>query len=179
MLTHCDSRRYFYSSLQIFNEIYAYDGHTTSSMLIYVPQVLQIVNISRDIVTDSETLGRCYVPTEYMDDATADVNTLCRDRDPWTLGSDKLKSYATRMIRLANQYQLESLEGIWHLPYEVRGPVLVATDIYRGVACAVEASPTYPRRASLSKWDKILVGVNSLYFKSLRYFFQTERCKRC
>ncbi|XP_015369177.1 PREDICTED: bifunctional lycopene cyclase/phytoene synthase-like isoform X2 [Diuraphis noxia] len=142
-------------------------------------QVLQIVNISRDIVTDSETLGRCYVPTEYMDDATADVNTLCRDRDAWTLGSDKLKTYATRMIRLANQYQLESLEGIRYLPYEVRGPVLVATDIYRGVACAVEASPTYPRRASLSKWEKILVGINSLYFKSLRYFFQAERCKRC
>lgn len=148
-------------------------------MLMYVPQVLQIVNISRDIVTDSETLGRCYVPAEYMDDAAADMNTLCNDRDPWTLGSEKLKSYATRMIRLANRYQMESLEGIRYLPYEVRGPVLVATDIYRGVACAVEASPTYPRRASLGKWDKIFVGINSLYFKSLKYFFQVDRCKHC
>lgn len=142
-------------------------------------QVLQIVNISRDIVTDSETLGRCYVPAEYMDDAAANLNTLCNDRDPWTLGSEKLKSYATRMIKVANQYQLESLEGIRYLPYEVRGPVLVATDIYRGVACAVEASPTYPRRASLGKWDKILVSINSLYFKSLKYFFQADRCKHC
>ncbi|KAE9527398.1 hypothetical protein AGLY_013096 [Aphis glycines] len=142
-------------------------------------QVLQIVNISRDIVTDSETLGRCYVPAEYMDDAAADLKVLCADRKPWTLGSDKLKTYATRMIDLANRHQLESLEGIRYLPYEVRGPVLVATDIYRGVACAIQASPTYPRRASLNKWDKILVGVNSLYVKSLRYFFQTERCKRC
>jgi 15-cis-phytoene synthase/lycopene beta-cyclase len=135
--------------------------------------------MSRDIVTDSETLGRCYVPAEYMDDAAADVNTLCTDRNPWTLGSEKLKMYATRMISLANQYQLESLEGIRYLPYEVRGPVLVATDIYRGVACAVEASPTYPQRASLDKWDKILIGVNSLYVKSLKYFFQADRCKQC
>ncbi|XP_025196896.1 bifunctional lycopene cyclase/phytoene synthase-like [Melanaphis sacchari] len=142
-------------------------------------QVLQIVNISRDIVTDSETLGRCYVPAEYMDDAAADMNVLCADRNPWTLGSDKLKAYTTRMISLAKRYQLESLEGIRFLPYEVRGPVLVATDIYRGVACALEASPTYPRRASLNKWEKILIGVNSLYVKSLRYFYQAGHCKRC
>lgn len=137
-------------------------------------QVLQIVNISRDIVTDSENLSRCYVPIEYMEDKNEETKILCNDRDPWSLGGKKLKKYAMRMIKLANRYQLESLEGIRHLPYEARGPVLVATDIYRGMAAAVEASPTYPKRASLSKWDKILVGTNSLYFKSLRYFFQTK-----
>lgn len=137
-----------------------------------------MVNIARDIVTDSETLGRCYVPTVYMDDRAAEVKILCVDRVPWTLGTEKLKTYASRMIRLANKYQLESLEGVGYLPYEVRGPVLVATDIYQGVATAVEASPTYPKRASLSKRDKILVGVVSLYFRSLKYFFH-DKCKRC
>lgn len=132
--------------------------------------MLQIVNISRDIVTDSETLGRCYVPAEYMDDREAELKTLRADRAPWTLGSGKLKKYASRMIRLADQYQQESLMGVGHLPYEVRGPVLVATDIYRGVATAVEASPTYPKRASLSEREKILVGLKSLYFRSLKYF---------
>ncbi|XP_050422717.1 uncharacterized protein LOC126834665 [Adelges cooleyi] len=140
-------------------------------------QVLQIVNVSRDIVTDSETLGRCYVPTEYMDDEVEEMRILCDDKTPWTLGTKKLKKYAVRMIELANRYQTESLAGIRCLPYEVRGPVLVATDIYRGVASAVQASPTYPKRASLGKWDKILVAINSLYFKSLTYFAQSSECK--
>lgn len=139
-------------------------------------QVLQIVNVSRDIVTDSKTLGRCYVPTDYMDDKATEVKVLCEDRDPWRLGAGKLKKYATRMIVLANQYQLESLAGIGLLPYEVRGPVLVATDIYRGVATAIEANPTYPERASLGKWDKIRIGINSLYFKSLKYILH-YKCK--
>lgn len=139
-------------------------------------QVLQIVNVSRDIVTDSKTLGRCYVPTEYMDDRAAELKALCEDRDPWRLGAGKLKKYATRMIVLANRYQSESLAGIELLPYEVRGPVLVATDIYRGVATAIEASLTYPERASLGKWGKILVGINSLYFKSLKYVLHAK-CK--
>lgn len=140
--------------------------------------MLQIVNISRDIVTDSENLGRCYVPIEYMEDEAHELNVLCVDRAPWTLGAFKLKEYATRMIKLADRNWFESLEGISCLPYEVRGPVLVATDIYRGVAAAVKSSPTYPRRASLGKWDKILVGTNSLYFRSLKYFLRTK-CKSC
>lgn len=143
--------------------------------------MLQIVNISRDIATDSETLGRCYVPAEYMDDRAAETSTLCVDRDPWTLGADRLKAYAARMIRLADRYRLESLEGIGHLPYEVRGPVLVATDVYRSVATAIQAGPSYPRRASLSDWDKVWVAGGSLYFGSLRYFGRspTPVPKRC
>jgi len=140
--------------------------------------VLQIINISRDIVTDSETLGRCYVPAEYMSDRAAELKTLCADRDPWTLGAAKLKGYASRMIGLADGYRLDALVGIRCLPYEVRGPVLVATDIYRGVASAIQASPTYPRRASLGKWDKIRVGISSLYFGSLKYFVRAK-CKSC
>lgn len=138
-------------------------------------EVLQIVNISRDIVTDSETLGRCYVPAEFMDDAATDMSILCGDRNPWNLGSEKLKMYAMRMIGLASRYQLESLEGIQYLPYEVRGPVLMTTDIYWGMANVIETSPTYFRRASLGKWDKIFISINSLYFKSLRYIFQADR----
>lgn len=132
-------------------------------------QVLQIINISRDIVTDSETLGRCYVPAEYMDDEAREMDALCEDRAPWTLGVAKLKGYATRMIALADRYRLESLEGVPCLPYDVRGPVLVATDIYWGMAAAIVTSPTYPRRASLGKWTKVMVGINSLYGQSLRY----------
>ncbi|XP_050541352.1 uncharacterized protein LOC126905568 isoform X2 [Daktulosphaira vitifoliae] len=132
-------------------------------------RVLQIVNISRDIVTDSETLGRCYVPSEYMDDEDEEIKILCEKKTPWELGNKKLKKYAARMIQLANRHRAESLRGIKSLPYEARGPILVATNIYQSVATAVEDSPTYPKRASLNVWNKILVTITSLYFKTLKY----------
>lgn len=131
---------------------------------------LQLVNIARDIVTDSETLGRCYIPTEYMDDEEEEVRILCHEKQPRSLGDKKLKKYSTRLIHLSNKHQLDSLAAIRCLPYVTRGSVLATTDIYRGLVSAIESSPTYPTRASLSKWNKIAIGLYSLYIKSIQYF---------
>nr|BBU53367.1 carotenoid synthase/cyclase [Acyrthosiphon pisum] len=132
-------------------------------------RALQLVNIARDIVTDSETLGRCYVPTEYMDDEEEEIRILCHEKQPRSLGDKKLKKYSTRLIHLANKQQLESLDAIRCLPHVTRGSVLATTDIYRGLVSAILSSPTYPARASLSKTKKILIGLNSLYIKSIQY----------
>jgi len=127
------------------------------------------VNIARDIVTDSETLGRCYVPTEYMDDEEEEVRILCREKQPRSLGDKKLKKYSTRLIHLANKQQTESAGAIRCLPHVTRGSVLATTDIYQGLVSAIQSSPTYPTRASLSKWNKILIGLYSLYIKSIQF----------
>jgi len=127
------------------------------------------VNIARDIVTDSETLGRCYIPTEYMDDGDEEIKILCQEKKPRSLGDKKLKKYSTRIIHLANKQQLESVDAIKCLPRETRGSVLATTDIYRGLVSAIQSSPTYPTRASLSKWNKIVIGIYSLYIKSIQY----------
>lgn len=132
-------------------------------------KVLQLVNIARDIVTDSEMLGRCYVPTDYMDDDDEEVRILCIEKTPRSLGEKKLKKYSTRIIQLANKHQSESVGAIRWLPHETRGSVLAATDIYRGLTNAIQSSPTYPTRASLSKWDKIWIAFYSLYIKSIQY----------
>lgn len=58
-----------------------------------------------------------------------------------------------------------------HLPPKIYRSMLLATDIYRDVAVTVEVYPTYLKRASLCKWDKILVRTK-LYFKTaLRFTF--------
>ncbi|XP_050422719.1 uncharacterized protein LOC126834666 [Adelges cooleyi] len=132
-------------------------------------QVLQIVNIARDIITDSETLGRCYVPTDYMDDEIEEIKILCHKKNPRTLGNQKLKKYSTRMIQLANKFQTESVVGIRCLPKETRGAVLAATDIYQGLTSKIQSNAIYPKRAALSKWSKIFIGLYSLYFKSIQY----------
>jgi len=127
------------------------------------------VNIARDIVTDSETLGRCYVPTEYMDDEEEEIRILCHEKQPRSLGDKKLKKYSTRLIHLANKQQLESSDAIRCLPQATRGSVLATTDIYQGLVSAIQSSPNYPTRASLSKWNKIWIGFYSLYIKSIQY----------
>lgn len=125
------------------------------------------MNIARDIVTDSETLGRCYVPTEYMDDEKEELRILCCEKNPRSLGDEKLKQYSSKMIQLANKFQSESVNAIMCLPREVRGPVLAATEIYHGITSAIQSSQEYPTRASLSKFHKIFIGLNCLYFKKI------------
>lgn len=127
------------------------------------------MNIARDIVTDSETLGRCYVPTEYLDNEEEEVRILCTEKNPRSLGDKKLKKYSTRMIQLADKYQTESVDALRCLPLETRSSILAAIDIYRGNISAIESSPIYPTRASLPKLHKILIGFYSLYIKSIQY----------
>ncbi|VVC39976.1 Squalene/phytoene synthase, conserved site,Squalene/phytoene synthase,Lycopene cyclase [Cinara cedri] len=132
-------------------------------------RVLQLVNIARDIITDSETLGRCYVPTEYMDDEEQEIHILCNEKKPRSLGNKKLKKYSTRMIHLANKLQSDSVGAIRCLPRETRGSVLAATEIYRGLTSAIQSSQTYPTRASITKLERIFIGIYSLYVKSIQY----------
>lgn len=127
------------------------------------------MNIARDIVTDSETLGRCYVPTDYMDEKEEEMRILCMDKTPRRLGDKKLIKYSTRMIRLANRHQSESVDAIKCLPRETRASVLATTEIYRRLTSAIQSSPTYPTRASLSTWRKILIGIYVLYVQSFQY----------
>lgn len=132
-------------------------------------KVLQLVNIARDIVTDSETLGRCYVPTEYMENEDKEIRILCTKKTPRSLGSNTLKKYSMRIIQLANKHKLESVDAIGWLPHETRGSVLAVIDIYHGLTNTIQSSPTYPTRASLSKWNKIWIAFYSLYIKSIQY----------
>lgn len=127
------------------------------------------MNIARDIVTDSETLGRCYVPAEYMNDEKKEINILCNEKMPRALGNKKLKKYATRILHLANRLQSDSVAAISCLPRETRGSVLAATDIYQGLTSVIQSSPIYPDRASITKREKILIGLYSLYVKSIQY----------
>ncbi|XP_044011143.1 bifunctional lycopene cyclase/phytoene synthase-like [Aphidius gifuensis] len=131
--------------------------------------VLQMVNIARDIVTDSVTLGRCYVPSEYMDDEIQELKILCEQKNPRLLGDKKLKKYSMRIIKLANKHQSESVNAIRYLPQEVRGSVLAATEIYRGLTRVIVKNQNYPTRAALSKWNKIFIAFYSLYVKSIQY----------
>lgn len=127
------------------------------------------MNIARDIVTDGETLGRCYVPTEYFDNEEEEIRILCTEKNPRSLGDEKLKKYSTRVIQLADECRSESVDALRYLPLETRRAILAAIDIYRGNISAIKSSPTYPTRASLPKLYKMLIGFYSLYIKIIQY----------
>ncbi|XP_053214576.1 uncharacterized protein LOC128397835 [Panonychus citri] len=128
-------------------------------------QVLQIVNIARDIVTDSVTLGRCYVPTNYMDCPEKELKLLKVDRNPWSLGQDKLKDYALKMLNLADDYATTALNGIPLLPNEVQAPVLVTTQIYRMIGVQIATQSGYLERVYVSKVKKLIIALTCMYAK--------------
>lgn len=127
------------------------------------------MNIARNIVTDSEKLGRCYVPTEYMDDKEEEIRILCADKKPRSLGDKKLIKYSTEIIKFAARHQTEWVSAIKCLPYETRSPVLAATEIYHRIFSNIQSDPTaYLTRTSMSKWGNIVVGLNAFYVKSIQ-----------
>ncbi|XP_025407691.1 bifunctional lycopene cyclase/phytoene synthase-like isoform X2 [Sipha flava] len=49
---------------------------------------LQLVNIARDIIYDSVTVGRTYIPTSFLDDEETELKVLCDKKDARSLGMD-------------------------------------------------------------------------------------------
>lgn len=130
---------------------------------------LQFVNIARDLVNDSEKLGRCYLPTEYMDDETEEVRILCKEKNPRSLGNKKLKRYADTLIKIADKHQSESVDAIKCLPREIRGLILTSVEVYRGLIYSIQSSPLFPNKAKLSRLHKCMIILKGLYIKSMQY----------
>lgn len=129
--------------------------------------MLQISNISRDIVRDSEKIGRCYIPLEYMDDKENEERILCKEKNPRALGNKKLKEYSAKLMLLVNRYRSESQNAVRYLPHETRGPILLSVDIYIRYNSVIKSSSIFPTKAKLSKWDVIFFDIFSLYIKSI------------
>lgn len=67
------------------------------------------------------------------------------------------------MILLANKHQLESVDGINRLPREIRGTILASTEIYHGLINVIQSSPTFPNKAKLTTYNKLIILFKTLY----------------
>lgn len=128
-------------------------------------QVLQICNISRDIIIDSETLGRCYIPQTYL--TKDELKCLLIDRAPHQIPNVQLKQYAEKMLDIADGFANDALHAINLLPYECQRAVLSALEVYQGIGRVIRTNPTYERRTSLTKWKKILIVLRCMYFTNV------------
>lgn len=131
---------------------------------------LQFVNIARDIVYDSETWGRCYLPTDYMEDEENELRLLRQEKNPRALGNDKLNRYADKMNELGEKHLMESIDVIRCMPYELRSLILTSIELYRGIYYyTIKSSQRFPNKAKLTRWDKSKILFRVLYIDSLQY----------
>jgi 15-cis-phytoene synthase/lycopene beta-cyclase len=136
-----------------------------SSHLPSFVQSLQLTNIARDILTDSVTLKRCYIPTSFFAKSTIHVKEalLQGAKGADTVDESIIRVYAMSILDLADDYYSRSVGAISELPASCRGGVRAACDVYREIASALRNTPGYRRRVYISKWRRIWIGLRSLY----------------
>lgn len=120
------------------------------------------MNIARDIVTDSQTLGRCYVPVTYLSDPAQELELL-KSGKARHIRDGNLRTYALRILALADKLSNSGSRGIDALPMEVRNGVRAACQVYSSIGGKIRTAPGYPLRAHLNKWERGWVALRCLY----------------
>lgn len=124
-----------------------------------------MVNISRDIITDSETLGRCYVPLDFIE--RNELQYLVDERRPDKIRNTQLKKYAEQILNIADDLAAKAIVGVNSLPTDHQRGILTALQIYRGIGKAIRRSAVYERRTRLSKLAKARIFLTCMYICKL------------
>lgn len=104
-----------------------------------------------------------------MDDEKEVVKILCHEKNPKSMGDKKWQKHAKMMIQLADKHQLESVDAINRLPREIRGSILTSIEVYRGLINKIQSSPTFPKKAKLTMYNKLMIISKTLYIKCMQY----------
>ncbi|KAG1456682.1 hypothetical protein G6F56_006777 [Rhizopus delemar] len=126
-------------------------------------QCLQLINIARDIIADS-MVGRCYVPLQYMPTPPQVIYHLLKvARTPMQVGEGTLKSFAVRILNLADQISDKAQRGIEGLPEEVQDSIRAAFEIYMAIGPTLRNDPGFPVRAKVPKSQQQWIAFRCIY----------------
>ncbi|CAO3688445.1 unnamed protein product [Rhizopus stolonifer] len=126
-------------------------------------QCLQLVNIARDVIADS-FVGRCYVPLQYMPYPSQAIYHLLKEaRSPMKVDEGVLKSFAIRILDLADQISDKAHKGIDGLPDEVQDGIRAAFEIYMAIAPALYNASGFPLRAKVPKSQQKWIALRCIY----------------
>jgi phytoene/squalene synthetase len=126
-------------------------------------QCLQLVNIARDIIADSLD-GRCYVPLQYMTYPSQRIYHLLKvARAPMQVGENQLKSFALRILSLADRVSDKAQKGIDGLPDEVQDSIRAAFEIYMAIGPTLRNDPGFPLRAKVPKRVQQWIAFRCIY----------------
>lgn len=131
---------------------------------------LQLTNIARDILTDSTTLGRCYIPTSFFSAVSPsgpplELKTALTSRSLECSSSTEghFRALALNLLDLSDAYYNSSVAYISQLPRAARGPVRAACEVYREYGRVIRERGGYPeRRVRIGKWRRMWVGLMAL-----------------
>ncbi|CEP15770.1 hypothetical protein [Parasitella parasitica] len=126
--------------------------------------VLQYTNIARDIVTDSNDLGRCYLPHDWL--TNAEINMI-QSGEARKIGEQRLLSLSHRLINQADNLMTVASKGIHKLPNHCQGGVRAACNVYASIGIRLKSYRNhYPTRVSVGNLQRMkiaLLGVYNLY----------------
>ncbi|CDH52790.1 lycopene cyclase phytoene synthase [Lichtheimia corymbifera JMRC:FSU:9682] len=122
--------------------------------------VLQYTNIARDIVTDSQQLGRCYLPRTWITDNEYELIVSGGARK---LGDARLRQLALRLVNMAKELGDHAERGIDRLPQDCQGGVRAACAVYSAIGDELIKANGYPTRAHVSTLKRAWIVLKSVY----------------
>nr|AAO46893.1 lycopene cyclase / phytoene synthase [Blakeslea trispora] len=123
--------------------------------------VLQYVNIARDIVTDSETLGRCYLPQQWL---RKEETEQIQQGNARSLGDQRLLGLSLKLVGKADAIMVRAKKGIDKLPANCQGGVRAACQVYAAIGSVLkQQKTTYPTRAHLKGSERAKIALLSVY----------------
>jgi phytoene synthase len=113
---------------------------------------MQLTNILRDVGEDLRA-GRCYLPSDVMQRHGVAEADLAGGVSPG------YRDLLIEMSRMAENAFEEGLEGLPHLPLQLRVPVAIAAYVYRGILEQIRANDydNLTRRAGTSGTRKLIL----------------------
>nr|WP_111301083.1 phytoene/squalene synthase family protein [Paracoccus saliphilus] len=108
----------------------------------------QLTNIARDVM-DDHTLGRCYLPSEWLDQAGARVEG--------TVPSPQVYAVILRLLDAADPYYASARVGLGSLPPRCAWSIAAALRIYHAIGTRIRRGgpEAYQQRISTSKPVKV------------------------
>lgn len=123
--------------------------------------VLQYTNIARDIVTDSQELGRCYLPNVWLTET--EINKLQKG-DARGLGENRLLELSHKLVAKADRIMVQANKGIDKLPSNCQGGVRAACNVYFAIGQTLKQNQyAYPVRAHVKSAGRAKIALLSVY----------------
>ncbi|KAF7726622.1 hypothetical protein EC973_008586 [Apophysomyces ossiformis] len=122
--------------------------------------VLQFINIARDIVTDSQQLGRCYIPRKWL---TEDEYHLLLTGAARKISDARLRQLSLTLVHAANDVYRRAGRGILRLPTESQAGIRTACAVYSAIGDVLQRSKGYPTRAYINTWERMWIVLKSVY----------------
>ncbi|KAI8642701.1 Squalene/phytoene synthase-domain-containing protein [Parasitella parasitica] len=123
--------------------------------------VLQYTNIARDIITDSNDLGRCYLPQEWL---TNNEINLIQSGDARKISEQRLLSLSQHLVAQADDLMVIANKGIDRLPSHCQGGVRAACNVYTSIGIRLKSYRNhYPTRAHVGNLKKMKIALLSVY----------------